>query len=84
MSGVFDFLDNLTTQAGAVAGRAVDVVGQLATANGNNAAKVPDQQEAARAATLSGNVSLGGNTLLWVGIGVVAVGVLYMALRRRG
>jgi hypothetical protein len=58
--GVFGFLDTL----GGLAGKAVDAYGSIQTANANNAAKIYDQQEAAKAATLSG-LTGGTSGLLW-------------------
>lgn len=84
MSGLFDFLDELGTQAGQVAGRAVDAASQVAIArvNAESAARVADQTNAAPAATLSAGLNLGSNTLLWVIAGVVLVGGVILLARR--
>lgn len=84
MSGLFDFLDELGTQAGNVAGRAVDAASQVAIArvNADSAARVADQSAAAPAATLSAGLNLGGNTLLWVIGGALLIGAVILIARR--
>lgn len=83
-SGVFGFLDDLGTGLTNVAGRAVDAYSNIATAQAIGAAQVADQTQAAKAATLSGSVNVGGNTLLWAGIAIVVLVGAFALLRRRG
>jgi len=81
MSGAFDWLDNLTTQVGNIAGKAVDAVGNVAQAA--ETAKAQTDQAAVRPAA-SAQVSLSGSsTVLWV-VGALAVGlVIFLVVKRR-
>jgi|GEM_PF-3460543 len=85
MSGAFDWLDNLTTQVGNVAGKAVDAVGAVGAANAAaNAAKLQNDQTAVKpAASLQATVSGNGSVLLWVGIGALVLVGGYLLLRKR-
>lgn len=85
MSGAFDWLDNLTTQVGNVAGKAVDIVGQVGAANAAlKSAQLQNDQTAARpAASLQATVSGSGNMMLWVGVGAAVLVGAYLLLRKR-
>lgn len=83
MSGVFDWLDNLTTQVGTVAGRAVDVVGSVAqTSAAAQAANTQNDQTTARPVATAQVSWSGGATWLYVGLGLAVVVGAVVLLRR--
>lgn len=83
MAGIFEWLDTLTTQVGNVAGKAVDVVGDVVKQRaGDTAAAQYDEQRAQTAATLSGGLSFGGNGLLIAGVAAVVIVAAVIALRK--
>jgi hypothetical protein len=85
MAGAFEWLDNLTTQVGAVAGKAVDYAGQVAVTNAAvQAARTQNDQTAVKPASVLQASGTGGiSPWVWVaGAGVLALGVVLL-LRRR-
>lgn len=84
MSGALDWLDSLAAGVTNVAGKAVDVVGAVATAKATQAAQTAQTQTEAQTVQpiASAQVSVGGNTLLWVGIGAaVLIGAIVLMRR---
>lgn len=83
MAGVFDWLDTLTTQAGNVAGRAVEVVGNVAAANAAaQAADTQNDQTEARPVASAQVAFSGGSGWMFVGLGVaVLLGVVLLVRR---
>ena len=80
MSGVFDWLDTLTTQAGTLAGKAVDAYTTIEQNKSTLAAKQLDLTPVNNTSPLQ--LASGGSALPWVIGGVLVVGVLIFALRR--
>lgn len=82
MSGSLGWLDNLTTQIGTIAGKAVDVVGSVAQTQATQVAKAQTDPRATSATPVaSAQVAFSGSgqTLLWAGLGVaVLVGVVLL------
>jgi hypothetical protein len=71
MAGVLDWLDNLTTQVGNVAGRAVDVVGQT-----------QNDQTAARPVASAQVAFTGGSMWLYVAAGAAVLIGAVILLRK--
>jgi hypothetical protein len=85
MSGVFDWLDNVTTQVGTIAGKAVDVAGKIATDTAAiKAANTQNDQTPVKAtAVLQGTAAGGLPTWVWIVGGLVVVGGAVLLLRKR-
>jgi len=81
-NGALGWLDTLTNNIGAVAGKAVDVVGQVAQASAAAKAQT-DQANAKPVASAQVALSGSGSTLLWVGVGLVVIIGAVVLLRRR-
>lgn len=83
MTGVLDWLDNVTTQVGSIAGKAVDVVGNVSVAQADRTAKAQTDPRAVSAVPVAslqaGPMNLNG-VLPWValGVAVLVVGVLIL------
>jgi len=83
MSGVFDWLDTLTTQAGNIAGKAVDVVGSVAASTAaERAADTQNDQTAARPVATAQVAFSGGTVWLYVGVGAAILLAAALLLRR--
>jgi len=80
MAGVFDWLDTLTQQAGAVAGRAVDAAASVAN-NSTAAAAAIDQTRVAATSPVQ-TVVVGGSYLSWITGGVVVVLAGWLVARK--
>ena len=80
MAGVFDWLDTLTQQAGAVAGRAVDAAASVAN-NSTAAAAAIDQTRVAATSPVQTAVP-GGSYLPWIIGGVVVVLAAWLVARK--
>jgi hypothetical protein len=81
MSGAFDWLDTLTQQVGAVAGKAVDAYSDIQQNKSTLAAKQLDLQTVAYTSPLQLGGTGGSMLPLLIG-GVLVVGVLIFALRK--
>lgn len=84
MGGAFEWLDNLTTQVGNVAGKAVEVVGRVAeTTAAERAAETQNDQNAVRPVATAQVAFSGGQVWLYVGIGAAVLLTAVLVLRRR-
>jgi hypothetical protein len=83
MSGVFGWLDTLTTQVGNVAGKAVDVVGSVAATTAQQAADTQNDQTKARPVATAQVAFSGGQVWLYVGVGAAVLIAAAVLLRRR-
>lgn len=84
MAGVFDWLDNLTTQVGTVAGRAVEVAGAVAqTTAATQAANTQNDQTAARPVASAQVSWSGGTAWIYVGVGLAVIVAAVVLLRKR-
>jgi len=81
MSGVFDWLDTLTQQAGAVAGKAVDAAASVA--NSSTAAAAALDQTRVTATSPIQTAVPGGSYLPWIVGGVVVIAAAWFLSRRR-
>jgi len=84
MAGAFDFLDNLATQVGNVAGRAVDVAGNVAQATAaQQAARAQNDQTAVRTTAVAQSAPA-NTTYMWLAVGaIVLVAVVVLIKVRR-
>lgn len=81
MAGAFDWLDTLANQVGVVAGKAVDVVNNVATVKATAAAESQDQTGTAATSPLQTAIP-GGSIIPWA-IGGTALLVAVFLLARR-
>jgi len=85
MSGAFDWLDNLSSQAGQVLGKAVDAAGAVATAKieaEKQRALKPDQTPVPATSPLQTASPGFGVNPLWVFAGVAAVVGIVLLVRK--